>query len=76
MELAEVSARPRALGEVAAKAALTHDRAHIIAMVLTNGSMAQTGDGNNEIAPTKKERHGLPDHDLRCGDRLHATLCA
>jgi hypothetical protein len=33
-------------------------------MILTNGSMAQTGevsgDGNNDIAPTKKRRHGLP----------------
>jgi hypothetical protein len=64
MDLAEVSARPRAVGEVAAKAVLTNDRAHIIAMVLTNGSMAQTsdvnGDGNNDIASTKKRRHGFP----------------
>jgi hypothetical protein len=58
MDLAEVSARSRAVGEVAAKAVLTNDRAHIIAMVLTTGSMAQTGDvndnGDNDIAPTKK----------------------
>jgi hypothetical protein len=61
MDLAEVSARSRA-GEVAAKAVLTNDRAPIIATVLTNGSMAQTGngDGNNDNASTKKRRHGLP----------------
>jgi hypothetical protein len=63
MDLAEVSARSRA-GEVAAKAVLTNDRAPIIATVLTNESMAQTGDGNgdgnNDNASTKKRRHGLP----------------
>jgi FG-GAP repeat len=64
MDLAEVSARSRAVGEVAAKAVLTNDRAPIIATVLTNGSMAQTGDvngdGKNDIAATKKGRHCLP----------------
>jgi hypothetical protein len=37
MDLAEVSVRSRAVGEVAAKAGLTKARARIIAMVLTNG---------------------------------------
>jgi hypothetical protein len=64
MDLAEVSARSGAGGEIAAKAALTNDRAHIIAMIMANRSIAQTGDingdGNNDIAPTKKRRHGLP----------------
>jgi hypothetical protein len=61
--LPRVSARSRAVGEVAAKAPFTNDGAHIIAMVLTKRSMAQTGvvndNGNNEVAPTKKRRHGL-----------------
>ena len=63
MDLAEVSARSRA-SEVAAKAGRTNDRAHIVAMILAKGSMAQTGDvngdGKNDIAATKKGRHCLP----------------